>query len=243
MIYFASDMHLGLPDFERNIPREKKIISWLDNIKKDATEIYFLGDIFEFWYEWKYVIPKHFSRFFGKLSELSDMGIKLHYFTGNHDIWAFGYFEKEFGMKIYREPLEIEINTKKFYLAHGDGLGPGDKWYKFMKKGFNNKILQWIFSNLVHPNLAFRLALKISQDRDACNKTPIFKGEKEWLIQHALEISKSQKFNYFIFGHRHIAKDYKLNNESKVVILGDWIKNFTYAIFDGENLLLKKHET
>lgn len=243
MIYFASDFHIGLPDFERNIPREKKIVAWLDFIKKDATDIYFLGDIFEFWYEWKHVIPKHFSRFFGKLAELSDKGIKLHYFTGNHDIWAYGYFEQEFGMKIYRKPLEIVINNKKFYLAHGDGLGPGDKFYKFLKLIFTNKFLQWAFSNLLHPNLAFKLALKISYKRDACNKNPKFLGEDEWLIQHAKGINKHEKHNYYIFGHRHIPKDFPISDTSKIIMLGDWIKTFTYAVFDGKNLELKKFNT
>ncbi len=241
MIYFISDIHLGLPNFEKSILREKKVIAWLDSIKKDATDIFFLGDIFEFWYEWKYVVPKHFSRFFGKLNELSDLGIKLHYYVGNHDLWAYGYFEKEFDMKIYRNPQIMERNNKKFYLAHGDGLGPGDKMYKFMKKAFTNKILQWMFSNLIHPNLAFGLAMKISNRKDGYNKKSKFKGEKEWLIQHAVEINKNKDINYYVFGHRHVAKDYPISPKSKVVILGDWIKFFTYAVFDGENLTLKKY--
>lgn len=240
MIYFVSDMHIGLPDFERNLPREKKIVDWLDSIKSTAKEIYFLGDIFEFWYEWKYVIPKHFSRFFGKLAEFSDLGIKMHYFTGNHDLWAYGYFEQEFGMKIYRKPKTVYFNDKKTYLAHGDGLGPGDKSYKLMKKAFSSKLLQWMFSNLLHPNVALKIAMKISHDRDALNKNPKFLGKKEWLIQHAKKINLEDKHDYYIFGHRHIPKEYPIDNKSTIVMLGDWIKTFTYAVFDGNEIKLKK---
>lgn len=241
MVYFLSDLHIGLPNFEKNIPREKKIINFLNSIQDNATDIFFLGDVFEFWYEWKYVIPKHFSRFFGKLAELSDKGIKLHYFTGNHDIWAFGYFEKEFNLKIYKHPQKITINGKKILLAHGDGLGPGDKMYKILKKFFTNKILQWAFSNLLHPNLAFKIALKISYKRDACNKNPKFLGEKEWLIQYAKQTEKNEHFDYYIFGHRHIPIEYNISDNSKVIMLGDWIKNFTYAEFSADKILLKKY--
>lgn len=239
MIYFGSDFHLGLPDFDSSLKREKKIIAWLDEIKKDATDIFFVGDIFEFWYEWKNTIPKHFSRFFGKLAELSDLGITLHYFTGNHDIWAYDYFEKEFGMKIYRKPQTFQFDNKKFYIAHGDGLGPNDKLYKLLKKVFTNNTLQWLVTNFMHPNTLFRFAKKISYKREAICKNPKFKAEDEWLVQHSREILKTDTFDYFIYGHRHIAIDYEIQ-KSKMLILGDWITNFTYGQFDGQNLILKK---
>jgi len=241
MIYFLSDLHLGLPNYDKNLPRERKIVKFLDSIKHDATDIYFLGDVFEFWYEWTHVIPKYFSRFFGKLAELSDSGIKLHYFTGNHDIWAYGYFEKEFGMKIYRKPLKLQLNNNKILLAHGDGLGPGDKLYKMLKKFFANKFLQWCFSNLLHPNLAFKIAFKISYKRDACNKNPQFRKEQEWLVQYARNSESKEHFDYYIFGHRHIPIEYKINEKSALIILGDWITKFTYAQFDGEKIILKKY--
>ncbi len=243
MIYFVSDLHLGLPNFQNSLKREKKLVRWLNEIKNNATDIYFVGDIFEFWYEWKYVIPKYFSRFFGKLAELSDMNVNLYFFTGNHDIWAYGYFEKEFGMKIYKKPLELNINDKKFYIAHGDGLGPGDKFYKILKKFFTNKILQWLFSNILHPDLAFTIAKIISYKRDACNKKPVFKAEEEWLIQYAQKVEKNKHFNYYIFGHRHIPNKYKLKTNTYVIMLGDWIKNFTYAQFDGKKVELKKFDS
>jgi len=242
MIYFVSDLHLGLPDFSNSLKREKKIVRWLNQIKNNATDIYFVGDIFEFWYEWKFVIPKYFTRFFGKLAQLSDMNINLHFFSGNHDIWAFGYFEKEFKMKIYKKPLELIVNEKKFFVAHGDGLGPGDKFYKILKKFFTNKILQWLFSNILHPDLAFRIAKIISYKRDACNKKPVFKADQEWLIKYAKKIEKNKHFNYYVFGHRHIPIKYKLKTNATVIMLGDWIKNFTYAQFDGKNLELKKFD-
>ncbi len=239
MIYFGSDFHLGLPDFASSLRREKKIVAWLESIKHDASDIFFVGDIFEFWYEWRDVIPKNFSRFFGKLAELSDLGINLHYFTGNHDIWAYGYFEQEFGMKIYRNPEIFEFNNKKFYIAHGDGLGPKDKFYKLLKKIFTNKFLQYLVSHFMHPNRLFRIAKKISYKREAICKNPKFKGDKEWLVEHSKEILKNEKIDFFIYGHRHIPVEYEIK-KSKLVILGDWITNFTYGKFDGENLFIKK---
>ncbi len=239
MIYFASDFHLGLPDFKAALYREKIIIEWLDSIKNNAEDIFFVGDVFEFWYEWKYVIPKHFSRFFGKVAELSDLGINLHFFTGNHDLWAYKYLNEEFNIRIYQKPEIFYFNSKKFYLAHGDGLGPGDKAYKIMKKFFQNKFLQWCFSNLLHPDLAFKLALKVSYQRDSLNKKPSFKGKDEWLIQYADEINKKENHDFYIFGHRHIPVEFDLDNKSKVIFLGDWIKIFSYAVFDGQNTTLK----
>ncbi len=235
-------MHLGLPNPKESLKREKKIIQWLDYIKKDASDLFLVGDIFEFWFEWKYVIPKHFSRFFGKIAELSDAGIKIHYFTGNHDIWAYNYFKEEFNINIYKHPATFSFFNKKFFIAHGDGLGPGDKLYKKLKKIFTNKFLQWAVAKFVHPNALFKLALKISYQRDACNKKPKFKNDKEWLIQYAKEKLKHEHFDFFIFGHRHIAQSYQINN-SQIIYLGDWINNFSFAQFDGKELKLNFFQT
>jgi len=241
MIYFASDFHLGLPNREQSLIRERIIIRWLDQISKDATDIFLVGDIFEFWYEWKNVVPKYYTRFLGKLAELSDKGIKLHFFTGNHDIWAYGYFEQELGMKIYTKPQEFEFFGKKIFVAHGDGLGPGDKMYKRMKKIFTNKFLQWLTSNFLHPDFLFKVAMNVSKRRFITYKKPVFQADKEWLIKYAKSINKEKQHDCYIFGHRHIAADYKENN-FRTIILGEWINLFTYAVFDGKNIELKQFD-
>lgn len=239
MIYFASDFHLGLSNHESSLVRERRIVKWLDEIKQDASDVFFVGDIFEFWFEWKAFIPKYFVRFFGKLAELSDLGINLHFFTGNHDIWAFGYFEQELGMKVYHKPQIFKFNNKKFYIAHGDGLGPGDKMYKLMKKTFNSKFYYWFFSRFLHPNAIFRLAKRISVKREKICKNLEFKGEKEWLVQHSKEVLLNNNFDFFVYGHRHIPVEYIID-KSKLIILGDCITNFTYAKFNGKELVIKK---
>jgi UDP-2,3-diacylglucosamine hydrolase len=238
MIYFLSDFHLGAPDYEKSLEREKKIVKFLDEIKKDATEIYLLGDVFDFWFEYGKAIPKGYVRLLGKLAELSDSGIKLHYFTGNHDMWVFGYLEKELGAKIYRKPITREINGKKFYLGHGDGLGPADYGYKFIKAVFANPVCQWLFAR-IHPNLGMRIAEFWSGKSRIATADLHFHGEKEWLVMHSREILKREHFDYFIFGHRHIPIDMKLNEKSRYINLGEWIMHFSYAVFDGNNLELQ----
>lgn len=242
MIYFLSDLHLGLPNYQESLIRERKIVKWLDTIKHDATDIYMMGDVFEFWWEWKSVVPKYFIRFLGKLAQLSDMGIKIHYFTGNHDIWAFDYFKKELNIDVYHNPQIKIINNKKFYLAHGDGLGPGDRSYKLMKKMFTNKFLQRIASNLFHPEAIFKLARKISFKREALKKNPKFKQHEEWLVQYAKTMTLKENFDFFVFGHRHIPFILDICQNSKVVVLGDWLVNFTYAQFDGNQIELLKFQ-
>jgi UDP-2,3-diacylglucosamine hydrolase len=238
MIYFLSDFHLGAPDYENSLVREKKIVSFLDSIKKDASEVYLLGDVFDFWFEYKKVVPKGYVRLLGKLAEFSDAGIKLHYFTGNHDMWVFGYLEKEIGAKIEHGPVTREINGKKFYIAHGDGLGPADFGYKFIKKIFANKICQWLFAR-IHPNLGIRIAEFWSAKSRIATEDIKFHGEDEWLIIHARNILQKEHFDYFIFGHRHIPLDYKLSDKSRYINLGEWLTHFSYAVFDGKEVELK----
>jgi UDP-2,3-diacylglucosamine hydrolase len=240
-IYFASDFHLGLPRFEKSVIRERLIVKWLDSIKNDAEEIYLLGDIFDFWHEWKRVVPAGFTRFLGKIAEITDSGIPVHFFTGNHDIWTYHYLEQELGVKVYREPVEKVILGKKFYLAHGDGLGPYDRYFKFLKKIFNGNFFQWIFAKF-HPDFAIYIAHNWSHSRDGEKKNPVFKGEEEWLILHSREILKTKEFDYFVYGHRHIPLKYQLNDKTHYVCLGDWIKNFTYAEFDGNELNVLKFQ-
>lgn len=217
------------------------IVEWLDSIKDSAQEIYLLGDVFDFWHEWKHVVPKGFTRFLAKIAEITDSGIPVFFFTGNHDIWTYNYLENEIGVKVIRNPEKKNIMGKTFYLAHGDGLGPKDKFFKIMKKIFTGKFFQWAYAGL-HPNFAIYLAHSWSHSRDGLKKNPQFKGEEEWLIQHSRKILENSQIDYFVFGHRHIPMKYKLTEHSYYICLGDWLKNFTYAEFDGNDVYIKKYK-
>ncbi|HBX52457.1 MAG: UDP-2,3-diacylglucosamine hydrolase [Bacteroidetes bacterium RIFOXYA12_FULL_35_11] len=239
-IYFASDVHLGLPDFKKSLEREKLFVSWLDEIKNDAAAIYLLGDIFDFWFEYRNVVPRGFTRVLGKIAELTDIGIPVHFFRGNHDMWAFDYLPQETGCILHDGILKIEFNGKKFYIAHGDGLGPGDYKYKFLRLIFKSSISHWLFAR-IHPNFGVGFANSWSHKSRKLQGAPSFHGEdKEWLILHAKNILKKEHFDYFIFGHRHIVLEFPLSEKSTYFNLGDWINNFTYGVFDGEKMMLKK---
>jgi len=239
-IYFASDCHLGVPDHRSSMKREKIFVNWLESIKNDAIELYLLGDIFDFWFEYKKVVPKGYVRLLGKLAELSDSGIKIHYFTGNHDMWINNYFSNELNVKIYRHPVIKVINNIRLYIGHGDGLGPGDHGYKFIKKVFSNPLCKWLFARL-HPNFGIGLANFFSRKSRIVNEQndEKFLGEeKETLIQFCKEKLKSGHFDYFIFGHRHLPLNIDLSEDSKYINLGEWVKYFSFAIFDGVNIEL-----
>ncbi|MBI3518676.1 MAG: UDP-2,3-diacylglucosamine diphosphatase [Bacteroidetes bacterium] len=243
-IYFASDFHLGVPTFELSLAREKKVVRWLDSIKHTAEEIYLVGDIFDFWWEYKYTIPKGQTRLLGKIAELTDNGIPVHFFTGNHDLWMKDYFVQELGVTVNHEPVRKIYNGKTFLIGHGDGLGPGDNWYKFLKKCFTNPFLIWCFK-MLHPNLGFWIARRSSK-RSRINtgdSDKEFLGEdNEWLMSFCKEDLKKQHTDYFIFGHRHLPLDLKASETSRYINLGEWINYCTYAEFDGTNLELKKFE-
>ena len=244
-IYFLSDFHLGAPDHEASLVREKRIVRFLDEIKSDAAVIFILGDLFDFWYEYKKVVPKGFVRILGKLAELTDSGIVIHFFVGNHDMWMNGYFEKELNIKVFYDPEEFEFNGKKFLIGHGDGLGPGDHKYKFMKKVFRNKFSQWLFG-MLHPASGIGLADYFSRkSRSATgNEDEKFLGEeKEWLIVYSRELLQKKHFDFFVFGHRHLPIEFKLDDKSIYINLGDWIKYNSYAEFDGENIQLKYYKS
>jgi UDP-2,3-diacylglucosamine hydrolase len=243
-IYFVSDCHLGIPDLIKSLEREKKLVRWLDMISADASELYILGDLFDFWFEYKTVVPRGYVRLLGKLAELSDSGIKIHMFTGNHDMWMFDYFPKELGIAIIRKPIETEINGLKLMIGHGDGLGPGDYGYKFIKKVFANKFCQWLFARL-HPNFAIGLGLFFSRRSRLArgDDDSIYLGEdKERLFVYTKQILEQKHFDLFIFGHRHYPLDVKIGENSRYINLGDWIYNFTYAVLDGQHFELKKFE-
>ncbi|HXS59100.1 MAG TPA: UDP-2,3-diacylglucosamine diphosphatase [Hanamia sp.] len=244
-IYFLSDFHLGAPNHEASLVREKRIVKFLDEIKNDAAVIFILGDLFDFWYEYKKVVPKGFVRILGKLAELTDSGIIIHFFVGNHDMWMSGYFEQELNIHVFYDPKEFEFNGKKFLVGHGDGLGPGDHKYKFMKKVFRNRFSQWLFG-MLHPASGIGLADYFSRKSRAAtgNEDERFLGEeKEWLIVYSRELLQKKHFDFFVFGHRHLPIEFKLNDKSVYINLGDWIKYNSYAEFDGENIQLKYYKS
>lgn len=243
-IYFLSDFHLGAPDYDSSLVREKKVVAFLESIRHDAAEIFIVGDIFDFWYEYKKVVPKGYVRLLGKLAEITDSGIPVHVFIGNHDMWMGGYFEKELNIPVYYEPKVFEWNNKSFFIGHGDGLGPGDHGYKFLKKIFRNRLCQWAFGQ-IHPTWGIGIANYFSRKSRVKTGTSdeIFLGEDgEWLIIFCRQTLAKEHFDYFIFGHRHLPMDHRLNEKSRYINLGDWIRNFTYATFDGKDVELKKWE-
>ena len=239
-VYFLSDFHLGAPNDTESRKREDRLVRFLQDARKDAGIIFIVGDIFDVWFEYKTVVPKGFVRILGTLAQLADEGIQLHIFTGNHDLWMQDYLSKELNAKLYFEPQAFTIQNKQFLIGHGDGLGPGDKGYKRLKKIFTNPICQWLFRWL-HPDAGIQLANYFSRKSRAKtgNADEIFLGEdKEWLILYTKEKAKTMAVDFFIFGHRHYAIDLKINDKSRYINLGDWIRLNTYAVFDGTDLQL-----
>ena len=240
-IYFISDFHLGAPNHETSLQREKLVVKFLTEAMKDAAHIFIVGDLFDFWYEYKTVVPKGYTRILGKLAEITDSGIPISFFVGNHDMWMRGYFEKELNIPVYHEPKTFHFNDKKFLIGHGDGLGPNDHGYKFIKKVFRNPVCQWLFGFL-HPSIGIGLANYFSRkSRAATGQTDehFLGDDKEWLIIYSKEVLQKEHFDYFIFGHRHLPIEAALPNNSKYINLGDWIRYNSYATFDGRELLLK----
>ena len=237
-IYFASDQHFGAPSPEKSKVREEKFVRWLDQIQHDAAVLFLLGDLFDFWFEYKTVVPKGFVRVLGKLAALRDSGIPIHFFVGNHDLWMQDYFEKELNIPVYHKPKEFTFHNKTFFIAHGDGLGPGDKGYKRMKKIFTHPISKWFFRWL-HPDLGVSLAQYLSVKNKLISGAEdiVFLGEdKEWLVQYAKQELQAKHRDYFVFGHRHLPLNLALGQNSRCVNLGDWITYFTYGVFYGEKM-------
>ena len=240
-IYFVSDVHLGAPALSNNKEREILFSQWLDAIKSDVSELFLMGDIFDFWYEYKKVAPRGFTRILGRLADIADNGVHVHFFTGNHDLWVYDYLPEEIGLTLHRNELITKRNGKTFYLAHGDGIDPDDKAYIFLKKIFTNKLMQWLFSRL-HPNFAFYMAHNWSKS-SRLSKMGLeeeFKVKNEGMYKFAENISKKELIDYFIFGHRHRMVNVEMNNSARFVLLGDWINNFSYGVFDGEKFELKR---
>ena len=243
-IYFASDFHLGLESKIANSEREKIICSWLDSIYDTAEGLFLLGDVFDYWFEYDHVAPKGNIRLLARLGMLADKGVPIHMFTGNHDMWMYGYLEEELGVKIHKEAISIELNDLKFFIGHGDGLGPGDFAYKIIKKIFSNRINQWLFAR-IHPNTGIRI-MKFFSKRSRESEEAIleFQGtEKEWLIQFAEENQKKDYHDFYLFGHRHLPIDHALSDgRSRYINTGDWINHFTYAELKGTELELRSYD-
>lgn len=243
-VYFASDFHLGVPDRDSTLLRERKIVAWLDSIKGNAHTIFIMGDIFDFWFEYKYVIPKGFIRLQGKLAELRDHHIPIVFFTGNHDMWMFDYFPTELGIPIYREPQLLTVGNHRLLIGHGDGLGPGDHTYKIIKNFFNSSICQWLFAR-IHPNLGMAIANHWSRQSRISNekKEEKFVGEEnEFLLTYCKDLETKYHHDFYIFGHRHLPLDLMVNDRSRYINVGEWVHHCTYAEYDGKNVTLKKFE-
>ncbi len=243
-LYFASDFHLGVPDPASSRQRERKLVRWLEHIRHDADGIYLLGDIFDFWFEYRTVIPKGFIRLQGKLAELRDAGIPIFFFTGNHDMWMFNYFPSELNIPVYRHPILLETSRHRLLIGHGDGLGPGDYSYKLLKRVFASPIAQWLFAR-IHPNLGIRLAHYWSGKSRIANikREEKFRGEEhEFLLQYCRATEQHQHHDFYIFGHRHLPLDLPVGPNSRYINLGEWVHFSTYATYDGNTVRLLSFE-
>jgi len=243
-IFFASDFHLGAPDVKSSKARENRIIQWLNEIQDEAAAIFLVGDIFDFWFEYKEVIPKGFIRFLGKIADLREKNIPIFFFTGNHDLWMKDYFTKELGIPVFHHPIELTVENKSFLVGHGDGLGPGDNSYKVLKKFFTNPVCQWAFRWL-HPDIGVRIANKWSSKSRITNVAKNeneFKGDDEWLWAYCKQVAQSKHFDYYVFGHRHLPLDLPVNNKSRYYNLGEWVNHYTYGVFDGKEFQIKKYK-
>ncbi len=246
-IYFASDFHLGIPDKKQSLEREKKLVRWLAMARKDASEIFLMGDLFDFWFEYRTAVPRGYTRLLGMLAEITDSGIPVHLFRGNHDMWAFSYLQEEVGLQLHRDPEFRTLNGKNFYLAHGDGLGPGDQGYKFIKKVFASRFNQWLF-RLIHPDLGISMALFWSRkSRNAALQKEKKEEERnlrqinERLVTYSRDLIKQHPdLDYLVYGHYHFPVAASISQKATQVVLGDWITHFTYAVFDGNTLDLKE---
>lgn len=247
-IYFITDFHLGVPTLEDSHRRELLLIDFLNDIKDNTEKLFLMGDLFDFWFEYKTVVPRGFIRLLGKLAEFVNSGIEVHLFAGNHDLWTFDYLQKEVGITLHREPTCMMLKGKKFHLVHGDGCGPGDRGYKFLKRVFSNKINQFLF-RLIHPDLGIGLALRWSHNHRVkkLHKEAVSNYyadvENTRLYQYALEMSKEDpEIDFFVFGHQHKPMQYKTGNHAVTTIVGNWLRDFTYAEFDGNTVRLSKYE-
>lgn len=243
-IFFASDFHLGAPNSSLSKERERKIIRWLDSIQDNAAAIFLVGDIFDFWFEYGKVIPKGFIPFISKISQLRDKNIPVYFFTGNHDLWMKDYFTQELGVPVFYDPIELKVGNKIMMVGHGDGLGPGDNSYKFLKKVFVHPLSKWLFKWL-HPDIGIRIAQAWSGHSRITNiekDENRFLGDGEWLWAYCKEIEVQKHYDFYIFGHRHLPLELKIGESSIYYNLGEWVSQYTYLEFDGIKTSLKTFE-
>ena len=244
-IYFASDQHLGAPTAEASFPREQKFVRWLNEAKENAEAIFLLGDLFDFWFEYKTVVPKGFVRVLGKLAEIKDSGIPIYFFVGNHDLWMHDYFKKELNIPVFHTPQEFKIDNKLFLIGHGDGLGPHDTGYTSLQYVFPFPLFKWLFKWL-HPDLGVKLGQYMSVKNKMISGDEDFKflgDDNEWLVQYCKRKLETKHYDYFLFGHRHLPLEIKLNENSEYINTGDWVNYFTYAVFENNKLSLKKYNS
>ena len=242
-IYFITDLHLGVPTLEDSHERELKLVRFLDSIKDKTETLFLMGDLFDFWFEYKTVVPRGYTRLLGRLAQFVDDGIPVHLFAGNHDLWTFDYLQKEIGIQVHREPMIMTLKDKKFFLVHGDGRGPGDRGYKFLKRVFEGKLNQFLF-RWIHPDAGIGLALRWSHNRRVKKLKKEAEGnyysviEETRLYKYAQQcIKENPEIDYFVFGHQHKPMQYKVDN-AVVTVVGNWIRDFTYAVFDGKEIQL-----
>jgi UDP-2,3-diacylglucosamine hydrolase len=240
-IFFASDNHLGAPTPKASKPRERLFVSWLDTIENEAAALFLLGDLFDFWFEYKTVVPKGFTRVLGALARLTDRGIPVFFFVGNHDLWMNGYFEQELGITVFKTPQVFKLGNQSFFIGHGDGLGPGDLGFKRMKKVFTHPLSKWLFRWL-HPDVGVRLGhyFSVKNKLISGKEDRHYLGpDKEWLVQYALRKLESNHYDYFVFGHRHLPLEVTLQEQSQYINLGDWIQYYSYGVFDDNAMQIK----
>lgn len=241
-VYFISDAHLGSRMLSDPRAHERKLVAWLDRVKEDARAVYMVGDMFDFWFEYRTVVPKGFVRFLGKVAELADMGIEMHFFTGNHDLWTFGYLEQEVGVQVHRRAERVQLGDKCALIAHGDGLSSDDHAFKLLRSIFHSRTCQRLF-RLVPPQIGqnFGYAWAKKNREKLRPEDTEYKGEAaEPLVLYAKRyLATHPDVDMVIFGHRHIQLDLQLHGGKRVVVLGDFISLFTYGVFDGENFWLE----
>lgn len=244
-IYFASDFHLGAPDAATSLDRERRILRWLDTIKADAGQLFLVGDIFDFWFEYRHVVPKGYVRFLGKLAELADAGIQIHFFTGNHDMWAFSYLQDEIGVHLYRQPQVFELHGRRFLVGHGDGLGPAQRGFKLLRAVFHHKAFQWFFARF-HPNFSFAIAhFWSASSRNRKPRITGYKGDAtEYLVAYVEQKARTLDVDFFVFGHRHLPIDYAVQSRpgARYLNLGEWFQSNSYAVFDGDTMEIRYFE-